>query len=70
MAVIRSVPAMSPVYVTEQELVKVAAPSETRVQEAVEKSPPALSEEKSTDPVGSDLEPPSVSVTVAVQLEA
>ena len=52
-------------YSTEQVLVKVPAdPSETRVQVVKSKSPPRLSEVKSTLPAGSDLEPAAVSVTV------
>src|SRR5687767_6517388 len=66
-----SVWAASPVYSTEQELVKVpATPSETRVQLSKSKSPPGLSEPKSTEPEGSDLEPEAVSVTVTRQVEA
>jgi hypothetical protein len=45
-------------------------PSETRVQLAAENVPvPAPEREKSTEPEGSDLEPESVSATVAVQVE-
>ena len=59
------------VYVTEHELVKVAAPSETSVQEEAEKVPvPAPERVKSTEPAGSDCVPEPVSLTVAVQLEA
>jgi hypothetical protein len=57
--------------VTEQELVKVSAlPSETRVQEPppLKVPPPGPVRLKSTEPEGSDLVPPSVSVTVAVQV--
>ena len=51
-------------------LVKVGAPSETRVQDAAEKDPvPTPLRVKSTEPEGSDLVPVGVvSVTVAVHV--
>ena len=59
-------------YVTEQLLVNVSGlPSATSEQELAEKVPaPAPERLKSTEPVGSDFVPPSVSVTVAVQVPA
>ena len=54
-----------------QLLVKVGAPSETRVQLAAEKLPvPTPLRVKSTEPAGSRLVPKAVSVTVAVQVPA
>ena len=60
--------AASPVYSTEQSLVPSRLPA--RVQLLKSKLPPRLSLLKSTEPDGSDAVPPSVSVTVTVQVLA